>query len=98
MSAAAPVQPRRALTYRKPDDEREPDKRPLDMGLITRLLTYMRPYAGKRNALLVTVVLRAMQLPAIAWSIGAVINGPIDASLKNSDYPKMNILLGALGV
>ena len=30
---------RRTLTYRKSDDDREPDKRPLDIGLITRLLT-----------------------------------------------------------
>jgi ATP-binding cassette subfamily B protein len=90
--------PRRTLTYRKPDDDREIDKRPLEMGLIVRLLGYMRPYAWKRNALLVTVVLRAIQLPAIAWSIGAVINGPIAASLNDPTYPRGNILLGALGV
>jgi ATP-binding cassette subfamily B protein len=53
----------------------------------------MRPYAAKRNALLVTVVLRAIQLPLIAWSIGAVINGPIA-----SHAPFSSILLGALGV
>src|SRR5262249_48925297 len=65
----SPVPKSRTLIHRKADD-REPDKRPLDLGLITRLLTYMRPYAAKRNALLVTVVLRAIQLPMIAWSIG----------------------------
>jgi ATP-binding cassette subfamily B protein len=96
-SPQSPVPKPRALIHRKPDD-REPDKRPLDLGLITRLLTYMRPYAAKRNALLVTVVLRAFQLPMIAWSIGAVINGPIEASLKNPTHPTSNILLGALGV
>jgi ATP-binding cassette subfamily B protein len=92
----------RTLTYRKADDEREPDKRPLDLGLITRLLTYTRPYARMRNALLVTVVLRAMQLPAIAWSIGAVIKGPVQAQLDarrgGFEPPLTGIWLGALGV
>jgi ATP-binding cassette subfamily B protein len=84
---------KRALTYRHADDEREPDKAPLDMRLIGRLLTYTRPYAWKRNLLLVAVGLRAMQLPAIAWSISAVINGPITNRASFSA-----ILLGALGV
>ena len=44
-----------SLTIAKADDEREPDKRPLDLGLILRLLRYMRPYALKRNLLLVCV-------------------------------------------
>jgi len=93
MSTTTAVKPRRSLTYRKPDEEREIDKRPLDMRLITRLLAYTKPYALKRNLLLVTVVLRAMQLPMIAWSIGAVINGPV-ATQSSFDA----ILLGALGV
>lgn len=66
------------LTRSKPD-EREPDKRPLDLGLIRRLLAYMRPHARTRNLLLVFVVLRAIQLPLVAWMTGAVINGPITA-------------------
>ncbi|MGQ0634789.1 MAG: ABC transporter ATP-binding protein [Planctomycetaceae bacterium] len=37
----------------------------------------MAPYAAKRNWLLFTVVVRAIQLPCVAWVIGAVINGPI---------------------
>jgi hypothetical protein len=50
---AAPASAARAIkklsiTTRK-EDEREPDKRPLDLGLIARLIGYMRPYAGKRN-------------------------------------------------
>jgi ATP-binding cassette subfamily B protein len=74
-------------------DEREPDKRPLDLKLIVRLIGYMRPYAGKRNAMIVMVLLRSIQLPLIAWSIGAVIDGPIAHGA-----PLSSILWGAFGV
>lgn len=70
-----------------------PNQRPLDFRLIARLLTYTRPYAARRNALLVCVLLRAAQLPAIAWALGAVISGPIAA---HAPWPR--ILLGALGL
>lgn len=58
-------------------DSDESAKRPLNLALIRRLLGYLRPYAVRRNVLLTCVVLRAIQLPLVAWSIGAVINGPI---------------------
>jgi ABC-type multidrug transport system fused ATPase/permease subunit len=74
-------------------DDREPDKRPLDLGLIVRLLGYTRPYAAKRNWLMLMVVLRAIQLPLIAWTIGAVMAGPI---AKNA--PLTSILAGAFGL
>jgi ATP-binding cassette, subfamily B, bacterial len=90
-SASNKVRPA-GLVHRSSDD-REPDRAPLDMRLIVRLLTYMRPYAWKRNALLVCVALRGCQLPAIAWSIGAVINGPIAGGASFGA-----ILLAALGV
>lgn len=90
---AASIAVPRAISLRKTDDEREPDKRPLDMGLIVRLLRYTRPYAAKRNWLLLCVVLRAIQLPAIAWCIGAVIDGPITQHASTS-----SIVWGAMGV
>ncbi len=72
----APAAPSKlTLTARGTDPDREPDKRPLDLGLIRRLFGYMRPYWIRRNILLVCVVLRAIQLPAIAWSIGTIIDG-----------------------
>ncbi|MCA9198666.1 MAG: ABC transporter ATP-binding protein [Planctomycetales bacterium] len=37
----------------------------------------MQPHATKRNWLITCVLLRCVQLPLVAWSIGAVINGPI---------------------
>lgn len=81
------------ITRVRHDFDREPDKRPLDFGLIRRLLTYTRPYAAKRNWLLFTVVLRAIQLPCVAWVIGAVINGPI---AQRASFPA--VLAGALGL
>ena len=86
-----------SITARRQDDDREPDKRPLDLRLITRLIGYMRPYAARRNVLFLCVLLRGIQLPLIGWSIGAIIRGPI----KNHDklaYPVETIVLCALGV
>ncbi|HMC12694.1 MAG TPA: ABC transporter ATP-binding protein, partial [Pirellulaceae bacterium] len=82
-----------SITAPRKDDDREPDKRPLDLRLITRLIGYMRPYAVKRNWLFVMVALRSIQLPLVAWSIGAVIDGPIA-----NHAPLSSILWGALGV
>src|SRR4029079_9691031 len=70
-----------------------PDKRPLDLRLITRLIGYMRPYAAKRNLLFAMGVLRSIQFPLVAWSIGAVIDGPIA-----HDAPLASILWGAFGL
>jgi ATP-binding cassette subfamily B protein len=86
---AAPLQ----ITRLRGDEDREPDRRPLDFGLIRRLLTYTGPYAAKRNWLLATVVVRAIQLPCVAWVIGAVINGPIAHG-----EPFSSVLAGALGL
>lgn len=51
--------------------------RPLDLALIRRVMACMRPWAAKRNWLFFFVLLRAVQLPLLAWLIGQVINGPI---------------------
>ena len=70
---------RRQLTIRAVEGDDEVTFRPLQFGLIRRLLRYTRPYAAKRNWLLATVVLRSVQLPALAWALGAVISGPVAA-------------------
>src|SRR6476660_3753620 len=80
------------ITRLRHDLDRESDARPLDFGLIRRLLSYTRPYAAKRNWLLLTVVVRAIQLPCVAWVIGAVINGPIAHAA-----PLSSVLAGAAG-
>ncbi len=82
-----------SITAPRKEDEREPDKRPLELRLITRLIGYMRPYSVNRNWLFAMVFLRSIQLPLVAWSIGAVIDGPIA-----NRAPFSSILWGALGV
>jgi ATP-binding cassette subfamily B protein len=81
------------ITAPRKEDEREPDKRPLDLALIVRLIGYMRPYATKRNWLFLMVILRSIQLPLVAWSIGAVIDGPIA-----HHAPLRSVLWGAFGL
>jgi ATP-binding cassette subfamily B protein len=92
-SAIQPAIKKLTITAPRKEDDREPDKRPLDLGLIARLIGYMRPYATKRNWLFLMVILRSIQLPLVAWSIGAVIDGPIA-----HDAPLSSILWGAFGV
>ena len=58
--------------------ENEPRQRPLSLTLVRRMFTYLRPYKSTRNWLLVMVVLRAIQLPLLAWIVGSAIRGPID--------------------
>ncbi|MEO0515131.1 MAG: ABC transporter ATP-binding protein [Planctomycetota bacterium] len=58
-------------------EQSEAEQRPLDWRLITRLWRYAQPHAIKRNLLLLVVIVRAVQLPAVAWWAATVINGPI---------------------
>lgn len=57
--------------------EDEPRQRPLEFRLIARLLQHTRPYAAKRFWLLITVLARAIQMPALTWIVAAVIRGPV---------------------
>jgi ATP-binding cassette subfamily B protein len=66
-----------AITYFRPLEEREADTAPLKPGLILRIFTYTRKYAGRRNWLFVLTLARGLQLPVLAWMIGHTINGPI---------------------
>ncbi|MDA1231945.1 MAG: ABC transporter ATP-binding protein [Planctomycetota bacterium] len=59
------------------EHEDEPRQKPLDFRLISRLMEATRPYGRKRFRLLVVVVIRAIQLPALTWLLAAVIRGPI---------------------
>lgn len=60
--------------------------------LLVRLFGYTRPHAARRNALIALVFVRALQLPTIAWAIGAVIGGPI------ARMDARGIAVGALGL
>ncbi len=69
---------RRSITTHV-EKETEPRQRPLDFRLIMRILGYTRPYAAMRNWLLVMVVIRSIQLPALTWIVASVIKGPVAA-------------------
>ncbi|MGB0766881.1 MAG: ABC transporter ATP-binding protein [Phycisphaeraceae bacterium] len=66
----------RLLTHVK-RDEKEAKQRPLSFAVIRRLLGYTRPYAFKRNVLIALALVRAVQLPALAWALASVLNGPV---------------------
>ena len=57
----------------------EADQRPLDLRIVRRLIAYTKPYARKRNWLVLMVVLRALQFPALGWATAAILSGPIAA-------------------
>ena len=69
------TQPSKVLTF--VTKEQEAHKRPLDMALIRRVLSLMRPHKAKRNLLMVLCLARSLQLPILGWLIAAAINGPI---------------------
>ncbi|MFK7789484.1 MAG: ABC transporter ATP-binding protein, partial [Phycisphaeraceae bacterium] len=71
--------------------EKEAKQRPLSFAVIRRLLGYTRPYAFRRNTLIVLALVRSVQLPGLAWALAAVLNGPVLAKDWNGT------LWGALG-
>lgn len=88
--ATSPMAPESRLTQVE-SVEAEAQVRPLDFGLIWRVFAFMRPHRVKRNWLLLSVLVRAIQLPALAALLGFVINGP----LANRDTQGM--IKGAIG-
>ena len=67
-----------AVRRLRPDEE-EPDRLPLRWSTITRLLAFTSPHRLQRNTLLVLCVFRAMALPGLAWLVGSIIKGPVQA-------------------
>jgi ATP-binding cassette subfamily B protein len=80
-----------ALTQVRREDVDEVNQRPLELALIWRMFRYTKPHARKRNYLFALVVTRAIQLPLLAWTIGAVINGPI------THHDARGVMWGAAG-
>ena len=57
----------------------EPENRPpLDFSLARRILGHTQQAAGERNVLCILAIIRSIQLPMLAWAIGAIISGPIN--------------------
>ena len=76
---------------REPNDEDEISQRPLELALIWRMFRYTKPHARKRNWLFALVIIRSIQLPMLAWAMGAVINGPI------SRHDPRGVMWGSIG-
>ena len=72
------------LTYVDPTKDREARTRPLDIGLIIRLLRCMKPHARKRNWLLMIVLIRSAQLPLLALTAAWILSGPITRAAKDA--------------
>ena len=66
-----------SLVQRARDDEEEAQMKPLDWAIVSRLIGYTRPFSRKRNWLIILTVMRAAQLPALAWMTALIIAGPI---------------------
>lgn len=74
---------RRAARIRRPaklggltvvtHDDREVSTRPLEFGLIRRLMGFTARYRRLRRGLLVLVVVRSVQLPLLAWGMGKLL-------------------------
>ncbi|MEO7412901.1 MAG: ABC transporter ATP-binding protein, partial [Opitutaceae bacterium] len=77
---SAPREPVRdfGLIRRIRDEEDDEELvKPLEWGLMRRLLLYARPVRRKLRILSVLTVIRSAQLPAIIWAAAAIISGPI---------------------
>ena len=61
---------------RQTDDEDEAQFKPLEWGLIRRLIGFTRPQRRKFWIMVALSTVRAIQLPALVWAMGAIIAGP----------------------
>ncbi len=67
-----------ALTVVRREAERDVELKPMQFfRLLARLFHYTAPYKRRRGWLIFFVLLRSVQLPLLAWSIGAIISGPV---------------------
>ena len=72
-----PGKPTALVRQLRDEDDDEEQFKPLEWGLIRRLFTYTAPIKGRVTTLCFLSVIRAAQLPALAWVTALVINGPI---------------------
>jgi ATP-binding cassette, subfamily B, bacterial len=66
------------LVHRPRDeDDDEEQFKPLDWGIISRLLTYTRPVKRKLVIMVILTIIRSAQLPGLVYITARVIKGPI---------------------
>lgn len=68
------TRPFRIVRHREP---REPVRRPFDLALVRRLWEVTRPHARQRNLLFALTLVRALQLPGLAYAVGLILSGPV---------------------
>lgn len=81
----------RSITFVSSTEKGEAETAPLSLAMARRLMQRTGRFAKSRNFLLLCVLIRAIQLPALAWVIGAVIAGPV----ARMDFE--GIILGSAG-
>ncbi len=77
---------REAITHFRPMSDEELETAPLNLAMIRRIAGYTKPYRSRRTWLFALTFIRGLQLPALAWLIGATINGPIASRSLNGVY------------
>ncbi|HXA15239.1 MAG TPA: ABC transporter ATP-binding protein [Opitutaceae bacterium] len=80
------------LVHRVDEDEYGELQKPLDWGLIRRLMGYTRPIAAKRNWLIFLTALRSAQLPALVW-IASLVIGDIIAGFTHEPPAQRDLSL-----
>jgi len=80
MNAPKAPPPNLILVHRVRDEDDDAEQfKPLDWRLIRRILGYAAPVRRKMIIMVVLTVIRAAQLPALAWLTAYFITGPIAA-------------------
>lgn len=80
LSSASGVSGKQVNAWRAPTHDGEPTDaatKPLEWSLIRWIYGFTKPHARKRNRLFAFVLLRSIQLPLLAWTLGRVIEGPV---------------------
>ncbi|HXB02934.1 MAG TPA: ABC transporter ATP-binding protein [Opitutaceae bacterium] len=81
------------LVHRVDDDDEYGElQKPLDWGLIRRLMGYTRPIAAKRNWLIFFTALRSAQLPALVW-VSSLIIGDLIAGFTHEPPAQRDLSL-----
>mgnify|MGYP000860930030 CR=1 FL=1 len=89
MSTAPKARADLGLLVRREPDEDGPQFKPLEWGLILRLFTYTRPFARKRNALIVLTLIRSIheQLFPLGDDVSFIPgHGPMSTFGEERDY------------
>ena len=65
------------VVQRPSDESEDAVQRPLEWGLIRRLIACTRPHAARRNWLVFLTFIRAFQLSGLTWLFSHAISGPV---------------------